>query len=48
MQFLEKFFEIFPDYKKRKLYITGESEAGTYLIYLAESILKMPAENKAR
>ncbi|KAJ1959860.1 Cell death protease [Dipsacomyces acuminosporus] len=40
--FLTKFYSVFPEYRQRQLYISGESEAGTYLPYLADAILKMP------
>ncbi|KAJ1919409.1 Cell death protease [Mycoemilia scoparia] len=46
MKFMERFFNIFSEYRDRKLYIAGESEAGTYLIYFADAVLKMPAKNR--
>ncbi|KAJ1819859.1 Cell death protease, partial [Coemansia sp. RSA 2599] len=46
MSFLEKFYAVFPDYRSRKLYLAGESEAGTYIPYLADAILKMPEEQR--
>ncbi|CAG8627233.1 6064_t:CDS:10 [Acaulospora morrowiae] len=38
--FLDKFFEIFPEYSKDDMYITGESFAGTYIPYIASAILQ--------
>ncbi|PVZ97277.1 hypothetical protein BB558_004974 [Smittium angustum] len=38
--FLAKFLDIFPEYKNRKIYFAGESDAGTVLIYLAKSLIK--------
>ncbi|KAJ1941845.1 Cell death protease [Linderina macrospora] len=38
--FFEKFYTVFPDYKTKQLYISGESEAGTYLPYLASAMIK--------
>ncbi|OMJ25854.1 Pheromone-processing carboxypeptidase KEX1 [Smittium culicis] len=37
--FLNKFFSVFPEYKKRKIILAGESDAGSYLINLANSIV---------
>ncbi|KAG9881287.1 pheromone-processing carboxypeptidase KEX1, partial [Aureobasidium melanogenum] len=48
IQFLEKFYTIFPEYSKDDLYIAGESYAGQYIPYLAEAILKRNAENKSK
>ncbi|OLY84551.1 Pheromone-processing carboxypeptidase KEX1 [Smittium mucronatum] len=39
VNFLESFYKVFPEYKSRKLYISGESQAGVYLGYLAHSLL---------
>ncbi|OMH80940.1 Pheromone-processing carboxypeptidase KEX1 [Zancudomyces culisetae] len=39
-RFLKNFYNIFPEYRSRELYISGESMAGTYLPYLAQSLLK--------
>jgi serine carboxypeptidase-like clade I len=36
---LLKFLSIFPEYKKNKFYITGESYAGNYIPYLARAVL---------
>ncbi|KAJ2230130.1 Cell death protease [Coemansia sp. RSA 485] len=46
MEFLDKFYQVFPEYRERKLYLAGESEAGTYIPYLADSILKMPEDER--
>ncbi|CAG8438092.1 8516_t:CDS:10 [Scutellospora calospora] len=37
--FLDKFFEIFPEYSKDDMYIAGESFAGTFIPYIAAGIL---------
>ncbi|KAI9307926.1 Alpha/Beta hydrolase protein [Cunninghamella echinulata] len=39
--FLEKFMEVFPNLQERKLYIAGESFAGTYIPYFARKILNI-------
>ncbi|CAG8662159.1 11690_t:CDS:10 [Funneliformis caledonium] len=49
--FLDKFFEIFPEYTDDDMYLSGESYAGTFIPYMASSILKRngvrkTAENK--
>ena len=36
---VEKFFEMYPEYKKNKFFITGESYAGVYVPTLAEAIV---------
>ncbi|KAJ2782782.1 Cell death protease [Coemansia interrupta] len=46
MSFLDKFYQVFPEYRSRKLYVAGESEAGTYIPYLADAILKMPDDER--
>lgn len=43
--FLDKFFEIFPQYRNDELYITGESFSGQYVPYIAYTILKRNEEN---
>ncbi|KAJ2515569.1 Cell death protease [Coemansia sp. RSA 2049] len=46
VSFLEKFYAIFPEYRQRQLYISGESEAGTYIPYVANDILQMPEADR--
>ncbi|KAJ2320499.1 Cell death protease [Coemansia sp. Cherry 401B] len=41
-EFLARFYRVFPEYRERQLYVAGESEAGTYIPYLADAILKLP------
>lgn len=36
---VEKFFELFPEYKSNKFFLTGESYAGVYVPTLAEAIV---------
>ena len=36
--FLEKFYQIFPEFKNRPLYLTGESYAGHYIPYMGSYI----------
>ncbi|CAG8612182.1 27363_t:CDS:10, partial [Dentiscutata erythropus] len=38
--FLDKFFEMFPEFSKDDMYIAGESFAGTFIPYIATEILK--------
>ncbi|CAG8459246.1 25585_t:CDS:10 [Racocetra persica] len=38
--FLDKFFDIFPEFSKDDIYIAGESFAGTFIPYIATEILK--------
>ncbi|RIB14757.1 Alpha/Beta hydrolase protein [Gigaspora rosea] len=42
--FLDKFFEIFPEYSKDEIYIAGESFAGTFIPYIASGLLKRNSE----
>ncbi|KAG9287254.1 hypothetical protein G9A89_008884 [Geosiphon pyriformis] len=46
MIFLDKFFDIFPEYAKDEIYISGESFAGTFIPYIASAILKRNNERK--
>ncbi|KAJ2689492.1 Cell death protease [Coemansia spiralis] len=46
LEFLRRFYTVFPEFRQRQLYVAGESEAGTYIPYLAEAILKMPASER--
>ncbi|KAJ3496547.1 hypothetical protein NLG97_g2582 [Lecanicillium saksenae] len=39
VQFLEKFFAIFPEYSRDDIYIAGESYAGQYIPHIARAIL---------
>ncbi|CAG8699165.1 21865_t:CDS:10, partial [Dentiscutata erythropus] len=45
--FLDKFFEIFPEYVKDEMYLTGESFAGTFIPYIASAVLKRNSERKS-
>ncbi|KAF8164723.1 alpha/beta-hydrolase [Crassisporium funariophilum] len=40
--FLVQFLEVFPEMKKKKLYLTGESYAGTYVPYIANYLYEHP------
>ncbi|KAL8733356.1 MAG: hypothetical protein Q9166_002180 [cf. Caloplaca sp. 2 TL-2023] len=40
VQFLEKFFTIFPEYANNDLYIAGESYAGQHIPYIAKAVLE--------
>jgi len=40
MHAMEKFFELFPEYKNQDFFITGESYGGVYVPTLAEAIVK--------
>ncbi|MCJ1369482.1 Cell death protease [Loxospora ochrophaea] len=37
--FLEKYFELFPEYEDNDLYLSGESYAGQHIPYIAQAIL---------
>nr|CAG8504938.1 14225_t:CDS:10 [Entrophospora candida] len=37
--FLDKFFEIFPEFSQDEVYLTGESYAGTFIPYIAKAII---------
>lgn len=39
LEALQKFFELFSEYKDNEFHITGESYAGIYIPYLAHEIL---------
>ena len=38
--FFKKFYKLYPEFKGRKLYITGESYAGHYIPFIADYITK--------
>ncbi|MBW0469268.1 hypothetical protein O181_008983 [Austropuccinia psidii MF-1] len=40
INFLSRFFKIFPEYQNMDLYLAGESFAGQYIPYLAQAILE--------
>ncbi|ETV91952.1 hypothetical protein H310_13601 [Aphanomyces invadans] len=44
-EFLEQFFELYPTYKNRDFYVTGESYAGIYVPYLVHKLVKDPIAN---
>ncbi|KAK6922464.1 Peptidase S10, serine carboxypeptidase [Dillenia turbinata] len=44
--FLQKWFDIFPHFKDRNLYVTGESYAGHYVPQLAELMLEFNKKEK--
>ncbi|CAI2166925.1 9411_t:CDS:10 [Funneliformis geosporum] len=44
--FLDEFFEIFPEYADDDMYLSGESYAGTFIPYIASSILKRNSARK--
>ncbi|KAL1957886.1 hypothetical protein VTO42DRAFT_5451 [Malbranchea cinnamomea] len=50
--FLEKWFELFPEYENDDLYFAGESYAGQHIPYIAKAILernkKLPAKESHR
>ncbi|CAG8551048.1 12738_t:CDS:10 [Funneliformis caledonium] len=46
LSFLDKFFEIFPEYSQDDMYLSGESYAGTFIPYIANGILKRNNERK--
>ena len=45
VKFMEKFFELFPQYEKDDIYFAGESYAGQHIPYIADAILKRNVEN---
>ncbi len=45
-QFLENFYETFPEFKNRPLYLTGESYAGHYIPYMCSYIHNENFRNK--
>ncbi|KAI4126035.1 MAG: hypothetical protein LQ338_003974 [Usnochroma carphineum] len=47
VQFLEKFFGLFPEYATNDLYIAGESYAGQHIPYIAKAILDRNNKQKA-
>ncbi|KAJ2001902.1 Cell death protease [Coemansia thaxteri] len=40
VDFLGNFYSVFPEFRHRQLYLAGESEAGTYIPYLADALVK--------
>ncbi|KAF3936640.1 hypothetical protein ABW19_dt0203395 [Dactylella cylindrospora] len=44
MIFLEKFFELFPEYEKDEIWIAGESYAGQHIPYIAQAIIERNRE----
>ncbi|KAJ2849804.1 Cell death protease [Coemansia brasiliensis] len=40
MEFLDRFYQVFPLLRQRQLFLSGESEAGTYIPYLAHALLQ--------
>ncbi|KAL9626141.1 MAG: hypothetical protein Q9204_007546, partial [Flavoplaca sp. TL-2023a] len=48
VQFLEKFFKLFPEYSNNDLYIAGESYAGQHIPYIAKAILERNAKQKEK
>jgi carboxypeptidase D len=45
--FLTQFFEIFPEYQNRRLFLTGESFAGIYIPFIAKYIVERNNLNKS-
>ena len=45
--FMIKFYEKYPEFKNRKVYITGESYAGHYIPFIADHLLEEPKFAKA-
>lgn len=46
IKFLEKFFDLFPQYEKDDIYFAGESYAGQHIPYIAEAIIKRNVINR--
>ncbi|RLO04774.1 hypothetical protein DYB28_012476 [Aphanomyces astaci] len=44
-EFLKQFLELYPQYKNRDFYITGESYAGMYIPFLVHNLVTDPVEN---
>ncbi|OQS05967.1 serine protease family S10 [Thraustotheca clavata] len=44
-EFLEQFFQAYPEYYHREFYITGESYAGRYVPFLLHRLVKKPIAN---
>ncbi|KAF1955595.1 pheromone-processing carboxypeptidase kex1 [Byssothecium circinans] len=47
MIFLEKFFDLFPEYEHDDIYIAGESYAGQHIPYISRAILKRNQDKNA-
>ncbi|KAL8827707.1 MAG: hypothetical protein Q9170_006906 [Blastenia crenularia] len=48
VQFLERFFVLFPEYTTNDLYIAGESYAGQHIPYIAKAMLERNAKVKSK
>ncbi|KYK60392.1 Peptidase S10, serine carboxypeptidase [Drechmeria coniospora] len=48
VQFLDKFFAIFPEYDQDDIYMAGESYAGQHIPYIAKAILDRNKKNRGK